>query len=124
MRKKFAALCMAGGIALAATQAFAEDAPADNSGKNAEDRANGGLTAGDQSSAPADVAITTAVRQAVVADSNLSTNAQNVKIITVNGIVTLRGPVKNASEKENIAAKAVKVAGATKVDNQLEIASE
>jgi len=124
MRKQFAALCIAAGIVLAGSSALAEEAPADNSATNAEDRANGGLTAADQSNAPADVAITTAVRQAVVADSNLSTNAQNVKIITVNGIVTLRGPVKNASEKANIGAKAAKVAGAAKVDNQIEIAGE
>jgi len=98
--------------------------PADNSARNVRDRADAALTPGDQSSAPADVAITTEVRKAIVADPDLSVNAQNVKIITVGGVVTLRGPVKNAAEKASVAAKAQKIAGVTKVDNQIEIASE
>jgi osmotically-inducible protein OsmY len=123
--KQFAAtLVTVGVIALSAGSAFAADVPADNSGKNVRDRADSTLTPADQSSAPADVAITTNIRKAVVADPNLSVNAQNVKIITVGGVVTLRGPVKTAAEKENIGAKAQKVAGVTKVDNQLEIASQ
>ena len=48
-------------------------------------------------------------------------NAHNVKIITRDGVVTLRGPVENASEKTSVAAKAQKVAGVKRVDNQLEI---
>jgi osmotically-inducible protein OsmY len=47
--------------------------------------------------------------------------AKNVKIITVNGVVTLRGPVKNPHEKETIEAKAQQIAGVNKVDNQLEV---
>jgi len=52
-----------------------------------------------------------------------STNAKNVKIITNEGTVTLRGPVKSDKEKAEIEAKAKRVAGVKKVDNQLEIAS-
>lgn len=98
--------------------------PADNSGKNVRDRSDTALTPGDQSSRPEDVAITQQLRKAVVDDPNLSINAQNVKIITIDGVVTLRGPVKNASEKENIAAKARKIVGVTRVDNQIELAGE
>jgi osmotically-inducible protein OsmY len=58
-----------------------------------------------------------------VSDKALSTNAHNVKIITKNGVVTLRGPVKSAGEKSTIAAKAEGAAGVKSVDNQLEIAS-
>ena len=58
-----------------------------------------------------------------MADKSLSTNAHNVKIITTDGVVTLRGPVKSAAEKATIAAKAQQVAGVSRVDNQLEIAS-
>ena len=47
-----------------------------------------------------------------------------VKIITVGGVVTLRGPVTTPAEKESIGAKAQKTAGVIKVDNQLEVASE
>ena len=57
----------------------------------------------------------------MVADKSLSTMAKNVKIITVNGVVTLRGPVKNPHEKETIEAKAQQIAGVNKVDNQLEV---
>ena len=53
----------------------------------------------------------------------MSVNAHNVKIITKNGVVTLRGPVKSPEEKDTIAAKAKQVAGVKNVDNQLEIAS-
>ena len=65
--------------------------------------------------------MTQRLRQAIVADKSLSTTAKNIKIITVNGLVTLRGPVNNLQEREKIVAKAQDVAGVDKVDNQLEI---
>ncbi|MGH7873154.1 MAG: BON domain-containing protein [Candidatus Binatia bacterium] len=95
----------------------------DNSGRNERDRDNATKTAGDQSESEADRTISQKVRQAIVADDSLSTNAKNVKIITVDGVVTLRGPVKNETEKNNIDAKARQVAGVKNVENQLEIAS-
>lgn len=101
----------------------AADYPADNTGKNVRDRQESSRTPGDQSNDKSDLAITQAIRKAVVADKALSTNAHNVKIITANGVVTLRGPVNSAEEKETIAAKAKKVAGVKSVDNKLEIAS-
>jgi len=103
--------------------ARAADYPADNSGKNVRDRKESSQTPADQSNSKADLAITQAIRKAVVADKALSTNAHNVKIITSNGVVTLRGPVKSTEEKDKIAAKAKSVAGVTSVDNKLEIAS-
>ena len=54
-------------------------------------------------------------------DDALSTNGQNVKIIASDGKVTLRGPVKSAKEKADIAAKATQIAGVKQVDNQLEV---
>jgi osmotically-inducible protein OsmY len=60
----------------------------------------------------------------VVADDALSTTAKNVKIITVNGVVTLRGPVKTIEEKRTIEATAQQIAGADKVDSQLEISRQ
>ena len=80
-----------------------------------QDRSGATLTPGDQSESKADLDLTQRVRQAVVADDSLSTNAHNVKIITINGVVTLRGPVNSAQEKANIDAKAQQIAGATKV---------
>ena len=94
----------------------------DNTGVNERDRNDAAKTAGDQSESEADRGISQAIREAVVGDDSLSTNGKNVKIITANGVVTLRGPVGNQAEKDKIAAKASQVAGVTSVDNQLEIA--
>jgi hyperosmotically inducible periplasmic protein len=95
----------------------------DNSGRNVRDRDDQNKTTGDQSENEADRTITQNIRRAVTADDSLSTNAKNVKIITNNGTVTLRGPVKSEKEKAEIEAKAKQVAGVKSVDNQLEVAS-
>ena len=94
---------------------------ADNSGRNARDRDGATKTSGDQSENEADRALTQKIRQAITSDDALSTNGQNVKIITSDGKVTLRGPVKSAKEKADIAAKATQIAGVKQVDNQLEV---
>ena len=111
--------CNSQPAAKAQTQA-AKTSP-DNTERNVQDRSGATLTPGDQSESKADLDLTQRVRQAVVADDSLSTNAHNVKIITSNGVVTLRGPVNSTKEKANIDAKAQQIAGATKVDSQLEI---
>jgi osmotically-inducible protein OsmY len=80
------------------------------------------LTPADQSNAKMDLRITQEIRKAVVADDSLSTNGHNVKIITVDGVVTLRGPVDSEAERSRIAETARGVAGVMKVNNQLEIA--
>jgi hyperosmotically inducible periplasmic protein len=98
----------------------AESAP-DNTGRNVRDRGQT-LTSADQSESKADLTLTQKIRQAVMADDSLSMTAHNVKIITVNGVVTLRGPVKTEDERTKIAAKAEQVAGAGKVQNFLEVA--
>ena len=95
----------------------------DNSGRNARDRDNQNKTAGDQSESEADRTISQNIRDAITSDDALSTNGKNVKIITNDGTVTLRGPVKSDKEKTDIEAKAKQVAGVKKVDNQLEVAS-
>ena len=95
----------------------------DNTGKNVRDRDDKTLTPGDQSSDKADVELTRRIREAVVGDNSLSTNAHNVKIITINGMVTLRGPVASAEEKAKIAATAQKLAGKKQVENHLEVAA-
>jgi hyperosmotically inducible protein len=123
MKKVAAALVVALAVAAWVPASRAADYPADNSGKNVRDRQDSARTPGDQSNSKSDMAITQEVRKAVVADKALSTNAHNVKIITKNGVVTLRGPVKSPEEKDTIAAKAKQVAGVKNVDNQLEIAS-
>jgi len=63
------------------------------------------VISGNQSNTQSDLNITQEIRKAVMADKGLSTNAQNVKIITANGVVTLRGSAKSAEEKINVGAK-------------------
>jgi hyperosmotically inducible periplasmic protein len=106
------------------TLTMAQDSPPvapDNSAVNARDRAPGAMTAGQQSNAKSDVEITREIRRAVVKDHSLSMLAHNVKIVSANGNVTLRGPVKTEEEKTAIASKAQAIAGAGKVDDQLEV---
>jgi len=61
------------------------------------------------------------IRESVMADKSLSTYAHNVKIVSQNGQVTLKGPVRSEAEKTTIEQKAVEVAGAGKVTNELTI---
>ena len=96
----------------------------DNSAQNARDRDNATMTPMNQSNKPEDVDLTRRVRQAVESDSGLSIDARNVKIITVDGVVWLRGPVKSADEKAAIDHAANQIAGASNVRDQLEIARE
>jgi hyperosmotically inducible periplasmic protein len=102
--------------------AIAQDtAAADNTKKNERDRSGETTTSGDQSNSQQDVKITAAIRRAVVGDHSLSATAKNVKIITANGLVTLRGPVKNDAEKAKIAELAQSAAGNAKINNKLEV---
>ncbi len=96
-------------------------ADADNTGRNARDADGNTLTPMDQGESEADRTITQQIRKAVVDHDTLSTNAKNVKIITQNGVVTLRGPVKSPEEKAAIAGVAQKTGGVKRVDNQIEI---
>jgi len=93
----------------------------DNTGRNVRDRGGDIVTPGDQSNDKGDLHLTQQIRQEIMADKSLSTNAKNVKIITANGVVTLRGPVNTPQEKATIEAKVQSIAGANNVDSQLEI---
>jgi len=93
---------------------------ADNTAKNDRDTSGETLTPIDQSNKPADIKITADARKLIVADKSLSSDAKNVKIITIDGVVTLRGPVKSETEK-SLVAKYAKEAGASSVTNQIEI---
>jgi len=99
--------------------------PADrtNTGVNVRDRDSTAKTPLDQNENKTDINITANIRKRVV-DAKLSTKASNVKIITQDGKVTLRGPVKTEQEKQQIGEIALAVAGNDKVDNQLEVATE
>jgi len=89
----------------------------DNSKQNKEHS----QTADDQQNAKADRMTTANVRKAIIADKDLSTYAHNVKIITRNGEVTLKGPVKSEDEKQKVASYAAGVVSADKVTNALTV---
>ena len=61
------------------------------------------------------------IRMALEQDPSLSNEAKNVKVITLNKKVTLRGPVTSMTEAQHVEALAKTVAGADNVDNQLSI---
>ena len=109
-------------VSALACSAFAQEKQApDNTGKNERDRSGESKTSGDQSETAEDIKTTAAIRRAIVADDSLTMTATNVKIITANGVVTLRGPVNTAAEKAKIGELARKNAGKAKIENQLEI---
>ena len=97
--------------------------PPDNTGRNVRDRDDANKTPGDQAENEADRTITQNVRQALTNDDSLSTDGKNVKVVTSDGNVTLRGPVKSDKEKSEIENKAKQIAGVKNVDNQLEVAT-
>lgn len=92
----------------------------DNTEVNRRDRDSTAKTPIDQKENKGDVDITARIRKEVVA-TKMSVNAQNVKIITQDGKVTLRGPVKTDEEKKRIEEIAHSVAGAGNVDSHLEV---
>jgi len=94
----------------------------DNTKVNKRDRNTGEATADQQKASAADQEMTRQIRRSIMADKSLSTYAHNIKIISQNGAVTLKGPVKSNDEKTTVLAKAVAVAGsADKVTDQLSV---
>jgi hyperosmotically inducible protein len=113
----FGASLLAGHI----PQSGQQPAP-DNTKMNQGDANKDATTADQQKMNPADRNTTKQIRKSIMQDKSLSTYAHNIKIITQDGKVTLKGPVRSEDDKANIEAKAVAVAGAGNVSNQLEIA--
>ena len=98
--------------------------PADNTKINNRDRDANQPTADQQKENRSDREMTQQIRKAIANDKSLSTYAHNVKVITQNGTVTLKGPVKSEEEKKAVEAKAAEIAGEQKVTSQLEIKSK
>ncbi|MFI3154622.1 MAG: BON domain-containing protein [Methylococcaceae bacterium] len=100
---------------------LAADSALDNTERNVRDKHDTYLTPEDQKENESDINITANIRKAVVADKSLSVNARNAKIITRNGIVTLRGAVESETESMKLQYITLQTPGAVQVDNQLEI---
>jgi osmotically-inducible protein OsmY len=79
-------------------------------------------TADDQKNNKADTTLTAEIRKQILNDKSLSTSAHNVKIVSENGVVTMRGDVNSTTEKNAVLSIARKVAGASNVTDQITIA--
>jgi len=118
----YAAICVLGlGLSVSAQTT---KAPSDNTKTNQRDKNTANPTADQQKGSAADLELTRKIRRSLTQDKNLSTYAKNVKVITQDGTVTLRGPVRSEEEKHAVEAKATEVAGASHVKNELEIAAK
>jgi len=96
--------------------------PADNTKINERDKSIKELTADQQGETKQDRELTQKIRRAVIKDKSLSIDAHNVKIITVGGMVTLKGPVRSEQEKKNIEKKAAQIAGKANIKSEIDIA--
>jgi len=101
--------------------AGSDPSPADDTGRDVRDRSGELPTPMDQSNEPADLEITQKIRQALVAEDGLSMNARNVKVITRDGIVTLRGPVASQAERTQVESLARGAENVRRVDSHLEV---
>lgn len=122
--------CVFGFSVLAGSLACAQSAPtqegpkSDNTKINQRDRDKTEPTADQQRETKSDRENARQIRRAIVKDKSLSTYAHNVKIISQNGTVTLKGPVHSAGEKQAIEKLAAKVVGETKVKSEIQVANE
>jgi len=117
---KMSALALAFLLSASWIPAHAQVQP-DNTKVNKGDRSSTATTAEKQKENALDRDLTAKIRKAIVAEKSLSTYAHNVKIITQDGTVTLKGPVRSDAEVQTIIAKATEIAGANKVVNQMEV---
>jgi osmotically-inducible protein OsmY len=94
----------------------------DNTKVNQRDRNADQPTADQKKNDRSDRMLTKNIRKSIMADKSLSIYAHNVKIISQNGTVTLKGPVKSDEEKKAVIAKAVEVVGSPdKVTDQISV---
>lgn len=121
LSRTVSALGLAGVLAFAAVP-LAAQAPADNTKVNTRDRAKGAVTADQQKENAGDRGLTQKIRRALMRDKSLSSYAHNVKVIAQSGQITLKGPVRSEEEKKSVEAKAVEVAGAGRVTNEMSVA--
>jgi hyperosmotically inducible periplasmic protein len=110
------------GVLMASGQSTDPSVKPDNTKLNKRDRDASEATADQQKMNPSDRELTRKIRRAVMADKTLSTYAHNVKIISQDGHVTLKGPVRSEDEKNSILSKAsTEAGGSDKVTDQLSV---
>jgi len=107
-----------------APQPAAASPTVDNSKINERDKSHDTLTAFNQSNNAADLKLAAAARKAIIDDKDLSLMAHNVKLVAMNGAVTLRGPVQSDAERIKIGQIVANVNGVSNVDNQLDVKTQ
>jgi hyperosmotically inducible periplasmic protein len=113
-------LVVVGSVGMASSQT-----QPDNTRSNKGDADKSAVTADQQKMNASDRALTQTIRKAVMADKSLSTYAHNVKIVSQNGAVTLKGPVRSDDERKSILGKAVEAAGSPdKVSDQMSVTAD
>jgi hyperosmotically inducible protein len=115
----FAPLLLSGWAVASAQQTA--DPQADNTRMNQRDRNSNQATADQQKANRSDRDISQQIRKSIASDKSLSSYGHNVKVITQNGMVTLKGPVRSEEEKKAVEDKAAEVAGADKVTNEIDV---
>ena len=110
------------GVLSASGVSMIAQTPADNTKVNTRDRAKDAVTADQQKDNDNDRKLTQTIRKALMQDKSLSSYAHNVKVIAQDGQVTLKGPVRSDEEKQTVESKAIEVAGAEHVVNQMSVA--
>ncbi len=96
----------------------------DNTKVNKRDRNQDAVTADQQKENATDRDLTKKIRRAIVEDKSLSVYAHNIKVVSQNGTVTLKGPVHTEEEKDAIAAKASEIAGAANIKNEISVTGD
>lgn len=122
MKMHLLAFTLAAAFGAGACKSKPENQAADNTAKNARDK-SAVPTADQAGQAKPDVDLAQSLRKSIMADSSISTNGHNCKVVVNDGVVTLAGPVASTDESNKIAALATATPGVTKVVNQLEVAN-
>ncbi len=94
---------------------------ADNTAVNVRDQSVLELTAQDQSNTARAAETTRLIRAELTTDPTLSTYAKNVKIIVIDDLITLKGPVNSDAERMKIMRTANNVAPEFKIENQIQV---
>jgi osmotically-inducible protein OsmY len=124
LRLKWIATTVACGfLACQASVVLAQDQPpaSDNTKTNQRDRSKTQPTADQAKNKTADLENMQKIRKSITSDKSLSTYAHNVKIISQDGKVTLKGPVRTDEEKSTVVKLATDVAGPGNVTDEVTV---
>lgn len=94
---------------------------ADNTAVNVRDQSVLELTAQDQPTSARATETTRLIRAELTTDPTLSTYAKNVKIIVIDDLITLKGPVNSDAERMKIMRTANNLAPGYKIENQIQV---